>query len=282
MTNNITANNFRDLSLKGKIKRIIGEPGKACQEIQFRFLSSLGHLNYKPFLILTRDRTGSNMLVQYLNSHPHIRCEYERLGLLSSGDSGPKLVKKIYAKQPFYIKAKGFKVFYYHPMNVSDDVYTETWNALVSIPNLHLIHLRRINVLEAAVSSKIAYETGVYGNLVSKQANEHSSVAAQGQTAIQYPIEKLQAVFEQTQQWEEEWPKRFSQCPQIEITYEDLCADPGTQLATICNFLGIEKSFKPRTIFRKQRTKSIRASLANYAELKLYFESTPWAKFFSE
>ena len=54
-------------------------------------------LQLHSFVILSRSRIGSNMLVQYLNSHPHIRCEYETLGILDNR-SGPALVKRIYSK----------------------------------------------------------------------------------------------------------------------------------------------------------------------------------------
>ena len=163
MAINITANSFRKLSFKSKIIRIVHEPMKALKELSYLFFSLFGGYNYTPFVILSRSRTGSNMLVQYLNSHPHIRCEYETLGILDNR-SGPALVKRIYSKQPFFTKAKGFKIFYYHPMDASDEVFEQTWKALVSIPNLHMIHLKRVNVLETAISSKIAYQTGLYGN----------------------------------------------------------------------------------------------------------------------
>ena len=124
MAINITANSFRELSLKSKIIRIVLEPMKAFRELSYLFFSLLGGYNYTPFVILSRSRTGSNMLVQYLNSHPHIRCEYETLGILDNR-SGPALVKRIYSKQPFFTKAKGFKVFYYHPMDASDEVLSK-------------------------------------------------------------------------------------------------------------------------------------------------------------
>ena len=155
------------------------------------------------------------MLVQYLNSHPHIRCEYETLGILDNR-SGPALVKRIYSKQPFFTKAKGFKVFYYHPMDASDEVFEQTWKALVSIPNLHMIHLKRINVLETAISSKIAYQTGLYGNTGTKNtSNTHSNHSKDSQLSVVFPVEKLQALFEQTKLWEDDWPSVFLTAPKL-------------------------------------------------------------------
>jgi LPS sulfotransferase NodH len=281
MTSNLTANNFKDLSLFGKIKRVCNEPQKASTEFLYKALSIVGHRHYIPFVILTRDRTGSNMLVQYLNSHPSIRCQYEALGLLN-GMPGPTLIKKLYGKQPFFICAKGFKIFYYHPMDADEYARSTTWSELENIPNLRLIHLRRCNILETAVSSKLAYETGIYGDLTRKSSSVPASVPSHKITSIEYPADKLQLVFQQTRRWEEEWPKRFSGCPQLDLTYEGLIVDPETELARVCRFLGITQPFKPHTNFRKQRTKSLRQSLINYDALKHHFATTTWAEFFTD
>jgi LPS sulfotransferase NodH len=281
MTSNLTANSFKELSLLGKIKRVYNEPRKAAREFLFKSLSAVGHTHYTPFLILTRDRTGSNMLVQYLNSHTAIRCEYEALAFLN-GLPGPKIINKLYGKQPFFIHAKGFKVFYYHPIDADESSRILTWRKLESIPHLRLIHLRRCNILETAVSSKLAYETGIYGDLGGKAITSTPSSLARKISSIDFPVDKLQAVFEQTRRWEEDWPKRFSNCPQLDITYEDLIANPYSELSRVCRFLGITKPYTPQTNFRKQRTMSIRASLTNYEDLKKYFSSTPWAEFFIE
>lgn len=281
MSKNITANNFRDLSPLGKFLRILAEPGKAYRESLYRILSVAGQSSYTPFLILTRDRTGSNMLVQYLNSHPSIRCDYEVLASLN-GRSGPDLVESIYGKQPFNIKAKGFKVFYHHPSGVDQATVDGTWSALQSIPNLRLIHLRRLNILETAVSSKIAYESGVYGDLGKSSISQSHPPASKAVNSIIYPVDKLQSVFEKTRQCEDQYPKLFGNCPSLEITYEALISQPQAELSKICSFLGCNPSIRLTTNFRKQRSKSLRSVVANYDELKEFFAGSCWEEFFVE
>jgi len=281
MNRNITANSFRDLSLSGKFFRILSEPAKAYRESLYKILSVIGQRSYTPFVILTRDRTGSNMLVQYLNSHPSIRCDYEVLCTLD-GRSGPALVESIYGKQPFNIKAKGFKIFYYHPSDADQLSVAETWSALQSIPNLHLIHLRRLNLLETAVSSKIAYESGVYGDLRKVPKSLSKAIESVEIKTTIYPIEKLQAAFEKTRQWEDEYPNRFPNCPSLETTYEALVTQPQVELRKICTFLGCTEPFRLKTNFQKQRTKSLRSVVENYAELKEYFAESSWSEFFTE
>ena len=168
-------------------------------------------------------------------------------------------------------------------MDASDEVFEQTWKALVSIPNLHMIHLKRVNVLETAISSKIAYQTGLYGNTGEKNIrNTHSYQSKDSKFSVVFPVDKLQALFEQTKLWEDDWPHRFSHCPQIDITYEELCLDPDRQLDHIASFLGLKYSPQWRTTFHKQRTQSIQSSLVNYHELKEYFSSTEWSRYFTE
>ena len=77
MLNYKTSRDFTELPFSLKIWRIISEPSKAIKAVLHFVLSLFGHHNYVPFVILTRSRTGSNMLVQYLNSHPSVFCSYE-------------------------------------------------------------------------------------------------------------------------------------------------------------------------------------------------------------
>ena len=273
MSRNITDNSFRRLPLSGKLQKILAEPHKAYKAVTNSIFSIVGHHNYQPFLIVTRDRTGSNMLVEYLDSHPHISCGYEILASLESR-SGIDRVRSIYGRQPFYVRARGFKIFYYHPI---DSDGTATWIALKKVPGLRVIHLVRNNILETAVSSKLAYITGVYGD-----RGSNGLVVDYSSLTFDYPADKLQSVFEQTRRWENEIPDRFSHCPQIKISYEDLISDPNNQVQRLCDFLGITMPFTPRTNFRKQRQKSLRSVVTNYDALKMHFAGSEWAEFFNE
>ncbi len=98
------------------IAKSVREPRKAVSTLLHRLLSPIGHRSYRRFVVLTRDRTGSNMLIQSLNSHPNIAADYEIFGKLN-GESEKTILDRSFSKQPFYIKAKGFKIFYYHPQD---------------------------------------------------------------------------------------------------------------------------------------------------------------------
>src|SRR5215470_17880833 len=83
--------------------------------LSFRLLSAVGHDHFTKFIVLSRSRTGSNLLQSLLSSHPEIVTENEILQRLD-GRNPRDIVARAYARQPYFVKAKGFKVFYYHPI----------------------------------------------------------------------------------------------------------------------------------------------------------------------
>ena len=68
----------------------------------------------KPFFVLTRSRTGSNMLISFLNSHPNIKAHYEIFRTLE-GKNYNDIFNETFSKYDEGTKAIGFKIFYYHP-----------------------------------------------------------------------------------------------------------------------------------------------------------------------
>ncbi len=76
------------------------------------------HSDFQRFIVLSRSRTGSNMLLSFLNSHPNIHAEGEVFNRLN-GQNYQEILSRVFADQPPRILAKGFKIFYYHPMALS-------------------------------------------------------------------------------------------------------------------------------------------------------------------
>lgn len=126
------------------------------------------------FVVLTTQRSGSVFLQQYLDSHPQVRCygeillgigglykrsaprfldRHRRLRLawtwvLSGGAFAPGRVIRQAMCQPSSLVV-GFRVMY-NQLRWS----RQALRALVSIPNLHVIHLRRENALRQYISLK--------------------------------------------------------------------------------------------------------------------------------
>src|SRR5262245_35796159 len=128
-----------------KSVRNINRTGKNIRKLSCFHLKNLaldlgvldGHSDYSRFIILSRGRSGSNLLRGLLNSHSQIitfgelfrsydsigwefpnydhYLQYRRLISLFQNDPANFLEKKVFRKFPKHIAAVGFKIFYYHP-----------------------------------------------------------------------------------------------------------------------------------------------------------------------
>jgi LPS sulfotransferase NodH len=257
----------------GLIKRAIREPEKVLSVVLHNLLATVGHCHYRRFIVLSRDRTGSNMLVQMLNSHPNIAADYEIFGKLH-GKSEQNILDKSFTKQPFYIKAKGFKIFYYHPQDGDPET---VWSLLQPMKDLYVVHLKRRNMLRTLVSSRVAYTTGVYGVRSEKEDAEYRKKLK----PIIYDAENLREHFQQTRAWEKSGEEMFRNHPMISVDYEDLVSQRDQTFQKVTDFLGVDYR-RPKTDFKKQITQKLQDVLENYGQLKTEFIRTEWEWFFDE
>ena len=249
------------------------EPRKAASILLQQTLAPFGRNDYKKFVVLTRDRTGSNLLVQALNSHPRIASDYEIFGLLR-GESEREILERCFSKQPFYIEAKGFKIFYYHPQ---DAEHSPIWEMLERMHDLSVIHLKRRNYLRTEISSRIAYTTGVYGVRNEKELDKYKELVV----PISFKPEELERLFLKNQEWENNSAKRFAEHRSLGIDYEDLSVDVDREYRRALEFLGVDYRL-PRIDFKKQAITDMREQLSNYQELKSVFLGTQWGVFFED
>jgi LPS sulfotransferase NodH len=251
----------------------VKDPRKAASILLHRTLAPIGQKNYRRFIVLTRDRTGSNMLMQALNSHPQVAADYEIFGKLH-GESEESILARCFGKQPFYVRAKGFKIFYYHPQDADD---SPIWNMLTDMEDLHIVHLKRRNLLRAEVSSRIAYTTGIYGVRSKKESEQFQKAIP----TVRFSPEDLERLFAQNRRWEHDAAIRFAGHPLMEVVYEDMVADFEGEYRRVLVFLGMDYR-APRIDFRKQGAKSLSELVENYDELKRSFSGTEWGAFFDD
>lgn len=130
------------------------------------------------FIVLAGARTGSNMLVQALDSSPHMRCFGEvfnaALDHISYGvdgydnfnardrslrdrDAVAFLRKRVFKRPPAGVRAVGFKLLY-----AQDAGFADLLDHLTADEGLRVLHLRRRNLLRTLVSWKIANGTGLW------------------------------------------------------------------------------------------------------------------------
>jgi len=239
--------------------------------LRFKLLSAVGHADFTKFIVLSRSRTGSNMLMSLLNSHPEVIADHEILARLSGRDPRD-IVAQAYAKQPFYVKAKGFKVFYYHPLDGDSAALLDD---LAGDGAISVIHLKRRNILRTLISRKIASTKGVWAATSAERLN------VLGPKAVSFTVDELEDGFRRTRDWETDGDRRFAAHPLLTVYYEDLVRDPDGSLAAVLDFLGLPHSALA-TDMRKQNPERLSDLLTNYAELKAAFAGSEWADFFEE
>lgn len=229
-------------------------------------------------MVLTKPRTGSNLLVNSLQTHPGMKVfgelfrggadEATKEAILDSVDG--YFSERIFKRYDKSIKAVGFKIFYHHPVY---DHSGKVWNYLLNREDLRVIHLRRANLLRALVSMKIAEKTDVW-----KVSREQSEPVDK---SIKLTAQECLEDFCKTRQWEIEANEKFSNSPVLELTYEDLTSDYQSQMRDVQAFLGVEPA-ELHPLSSKQNPEALADLIVNYAELKDHFSGTEWAMFFDE
>jgi LPS sulfotransferase NodH len=236
----------------------------------YRLLAPFGHEDYVHFAVLTRSRTGSNLLVSFLNGHPDIFCEGEIFALMRGRNPVGRL-ESAFGRQPRRVKAKGFKIFYYHPLDADG---TALWRRLEAMPGLRIIHLTRNNVLRTLLSRKIA------GLQDGWTATRYDCTGVESRR-IDFTVRELEEGFGQTREWERAAEARFRAHAVLRLSYEQFTEDPSGTLARILAFLGM-RGMAPATGLRKQNPECLGALISNYGELKAAFSNTEWAVYFDE
>ncbi|MDO6459301.1 hypothetical protein Q4485_01175 [Granulosicoccaceae sp. 1_MG-2023] len=236
-----------------------------------QFLSLVGQRNYKPFFVLSRSRSGSNLLVDFLNSHHGIYCESERFAKLGDTPAQARL-DEVYGREPFYIRAKGFKIFYYHPLDRKD---TSLWQLLINNHAIAVIHLKRRNLLRSLVSRQIAERQQIWAT--STGGEPILAVDKRVTLDVRKTIQDLS----RTRHWEKLAERQFRQHEILTLYYEDLVKHTDNSWRQVTRFLGVPYKH-PQTTLRKQNPESLRELIRNYDEIQLAFRGTEWEAMLEE
>ena len=266
-----------------KIKQVRNAWYPWLREMPVEIKVLTGHRDYTPFIILGRSRVGSNFLRGMLNAHSQISAfgeifrdvtdsDWDHMGYFQSPQTVAALQthpaeflrKKLFGRFPRYLRAVGFKIFYYHAPN------SGVWEYLQTDTRIHVIHLKRRNILKTHLSRKKAAATDRWVT-TSKQHER--------QTTFTLDYEECLRDFVRTRRWEEEFDEFFRSHPLLEIFYEDLAANRAAEMRRVEQFLNVEfEAVKPTTY--RQSQESIAVTIENYFELKEKFKGTQWESFF--
>lgn len=241
----------------------------------------------RPFVVLGAERTGSNLLVGMLASHPRLKCEGELFnprmigkGLLDARlpedtDIGAMLALRRTDPAAFHrailriaaghgAAAAGFKLLYYHGI-----VDNRVIDHLVSLSDLRVIHLTRRDRLARWLSKARADETDSW--YVGKRQETRPS---SGPMHLD-PVKTL-ADLEDCELMEERARATFGLERVLEITYEDLLADPEGGSGAVLDHLGVEPA--PLQIStKKQGSRDLRRAIANWEEIERALTGTRWS-----
>jgi LPS sulfotransferase NodH len=179
------------------------------------------------------------------------------------------LESRIFIGQPAQVDAVGFKIFYYHARSAA---WQPIWSYLVEQRDLHVIHVKRANILRTHLSRKRAA-------LTQKWMDMDGQPAATAQIPLDY-AECLHD-FEQTRRWEQEYDELFTHHPKLDVVYEELAADLPAMVDRVQAFLGLPRiPLTPKT--HRQSRQPLAESVANFADLRARFAGTSWSHFFDE
>lgn len=268
-----------------KVKQIRNEWYPWLRELPVEIPLLTGHRQYTPFIILGRSRVGSNFLRGLLNAHSQITAfgeilrdvtdtDWDHMGYFQSpqtvaalqNEPAAFLQKKLFGRFPRYIRAVGFKIFYYHAPN------SGVWEYLQADTAIRVIHLKRRNILKTHLSRKRAAATDFWVKTSQQQER---------QTTFTLDYDDCLRDFTRTRRWEKAFDTQFQSHPVLEIFYEDLVADRAREMRRVEQFLNVDfEEVQPTT--RKQSKAKLSAVIRNYDDLKQKFAGSEWESFFED
>ena len=254
----------------------------------------IGQADYTRFIILGRSRVGSNLLRGLLNDHRQIMVMGElfqnknEIGWAMEGFPTNGRTRSMFLHQPIQflqtkmwrnyppeVTAVGFKLFYYH---ARDEEWAPIWQYLHDDTSLHVIHIKRQNILKTHLSRQRALASDKWITTADAARKENNGSSTQ---PIILDYETCLADFVNTRSWETEADATFADHPKLELFYEDLARDWQDQITRIQAFLGVNmEDVRPQT--KKQRRQPLPELIANFDDLKARFADSPWSSFFEE
>lgn len=236
-------------------------------------------MNKKPtnYVVLSEMRAGSHMVMNLLNSHPAVHCngdfltpdiEWNGLKWLKDVGFSDNGSSKELEAVGFLLKTK-----------------TDYYHQFLKRVQPKVIFLVRENQLETFVSRQMAKEFGCY----TKDSNgvkvryEDAPKVREKASFLHIDKEELLKYFKEQRVKRKRTERFLTDYEFIQISYEDLCMDAVKSMSEIYRFIGVghhEATFTEGWGNTKLDTRSTKESIANYDEMKDFFSTKYWKKYF--
>lgn len=243
---------------------------------------------YKKFIVLGHQRSGSSLVIRSLRAHPQVvgfgelflpdRCGFNIEGyderaavLLRARNAFPVefLERYVFSGYLSDKRAVGFKLF---PDQLDNDRFRCVWDWVERERDLAIVLLNRRDRLATYTSLLVAKKAGRYA-----ARNDSDRPTA----TVTIDIEACLAEFEKRDRYEAIARAYSAHCDRLELTYEELNADPRAHLQRVQAFLGLDRT-EPAIGSVKSEVRPLSEAIENYRELRETLARTKWASSLEE
>lgn len=243
-----------------------------------------------PLLVIGAERTGSNLLVSMLATHPRLHFANElfnprlidlhvlpwssaenvseALLALRHADPNALFGHLLHQGQAAHATHAGFKLLYNHGL-VDDRVV----DMLLARPQMPIVHLLRRQRLQRFASLQRAVASDKWS------AQGHETLAPA--TPVVIALRAMVTDFVQTTQFEQRFRATFQQHRMLELDYQDLSDDLPAATKHLGVWLDMDLgTLHPQT--KKTGTRQLVQSIANIQEVRTALAGTCWRDFTEE
>lgn len=220
------------------------------------YYSIFGDRKYQKFVIIANARTGSNLLINYLDSHKKIEAKGELFGVLHN-KSCMEIWNAFFLNKNKKVKFAGFKIFYAHPLDTKDK---DVWKFISKDKRIKVIHLVRQNKLRTHVSRSIARKTNQWA-----RKTKNKIPLEKKQIKIDY--NNLYSNIKELTNYENKTRKDYQDHQFLEISYEDLVFDKNSTMCKVFDFLDVERN-EFTTKYKQQNKEKLSDLILNYDEIE--------------
>jgi LPS sulfotransferase NodH len=235
-------------------------------------------LTYRKFLVIGMPRSGTTLVCQLLNSHPEIFSYNEvfsrpgfliprffhlsprtqqRLLRLRSLDPGLLFRRFVNGPHSESIKAVGFKAMWGH---IEEHAFLK--NLILQDPQLHLIYIKRENLVSCVLSQLLAQSTKVWNS-----GSDPWSLDNQFSVPLEDFSRLVRTRGDAHEKCGEQMEVLRTTHQVLELDYDFLCREPSINVRAMTDFLQVPRH-PLATLHRKRNARPLSEWIQNYAELR--------------